>query len=459
MPPLSRKVFFVCLFGFALLQVYGIYFPELRLQYEASSDMIWFSGPGYHTPMYRYAFILNKFLVFPAFWLHLPIKVAAVVYCVNDALFYLAVALLIIILTRRYDYAAAVLAAPVLIHGANFYWIVNEIFLSGSLLILYTAIVKYMDEGFLKKMFLPLCMFFIIWSHPVMILVLMVFLPFIYSSRAEIKRALPMLIFIAANIIVRLYALTGYDHDQLDRMDGKWFEIRYWLELSRGCLFEYSALAVMIAVAIYALARSKNKTQFSGLMITPVLFVFCSRYHLDAGSLYLVKILYPITLFLFLQAIIFLSSRDISHEMPILVCMAILLFCGAGHTLYQDHEKLSHRAMVIKKLNTLCQQQNSGQSKWVVRSEALDSVENISKDWHTESLFFSSYMGQSPNIQLVRASGSDLAALRSLPEEKIFLNKEAFLPVKSLNPSYFHINTGQYMELVLDPAKMKYLKE
>ena len=68
-------------------------------------------------------------------------------------------------------------------------------------------------------------------------------------------------------------------------------------------------------------------------------------------------------------------------------------------------------------------------------------------------------MGQSPNIQLVRASGSDLAALRSLPEEKIFLNKEAFLPVKSLNPSYFHINTGQYMELVLDPAKMKYLKE
>jgi hypothetical protein len=459
LPPLSWKVFFVCLLGFALLQLYGICYAELRLQYEASSDMIWFSGTGYHTPMYRYAFILNKFLLFPAFWLHLPLRVVAAVYCINDAVFYLAVAFLIIILTRRYDYAASVLAAPILIHGSNFYWIVNEVFLSGSLLVLYTAVVKYMDDGLFKKILLPLCMFFVIWSHPMMILVLMVFLPFIYPSLTEVKRSFPMLIFIAVNVLLRLFALTGYDRDQLDRMDGRWFELRYWLELSWGCLFEYSALAVMIVVAVYVVARSKNKLQYSGLLITPVLFICCNRYHLDAGHLYLVKILYPITLFLLLQAIIFISSRYAAHEMLVLVCMTVLLLYGSGHTLHNDHERLSHRAMVIKKLNTLCMQQTPGQSKWFVRSSALDPVENISKDWHTESLFFSAYKGQLPNIQLVRASESDLATLRSLPEDKIFLNKEAFLSVKSLNPNYFHINTGPYMELVLDSAKMKYLKE
>jgi hypothetical protein len=242
-------------------------------------------------------------------------------------------------------------------------------------------------------------------------------------------------------------------------MDGRWFELKYWLELPWGCMLEYSALAVLIAIALYAVSGSKNKIQYSGLLITPVLFICCNRYHLDAGSLYLAKILYPITLFLLLQAIIFISARYAAYEMQVQICMAVLLFYGVGHTLYQDHEKLSHRAMVIKRLNTLCHQQTPGQSKWFIRSEALDSVENISKDWHTESLFFSAYTGQSPNIQLVRASESDLAALRSLPDDRIFLNKEAFLTVKSLNPNYFHINTGPYMELVLDPAKMKYLKE
>ena len=262
MPPLSRKVFFVCLFGFALLQLYGICYTELRLQYEASSDMIWFSGTGYHTPMYRYAFILNKFLLFPAFWFHLPMKVVATVYCINDAMFYLTIALLIIALTARYDYAASVLAAPVLIHGSNFYWIVNEVFLSGSLLVLYSAVSKYMDDGPFKKALLPLCMFFIIWSHPVMILVLIVFLPFIYPSLTDIKRSLPILVFIGANVLLRLFVLSGYDRDQLDRMEGRWFELRYWLELSWGCLIEYSALAVMITVALYAVARSKNKIQY-----------------------------------------------------------------------------------------------------------------------------------------------------------------------------------------------------
>jgi hypothetical protein len=195
------------------------------------------------------------------------------------------------------------------------------------------------------------------------------------------------------------------------------------------------------------------------MLITPVLFIFCNRYHLDAGNLYLVKILYPITLFLLLQAIIFISSRYASNEILVSGGMTILLFCGMRHTLYQDHERLSHRALVIKKLNTLCMQQTPGQSKWFIRSEALDSIENVSKDWHTESLFFSAYMGQSPNIQLVRASESDLTVLRSLPEDKIFLNKDALLPIKSLNPNYFHINTEPYMELVLDSAKIKYLKE
>jgi hypothetical protein len=324
---------------------------------------------------------------------------------------------------------------------------------------MYTAVAKYMDDGLFKKILLPLCMFFIIWSHPVMILVLIVFLPFIYPSLTDIKTSLPILIFIAANVLLRLFALSGYDRDQLDRMDGRWFELRYWLDLSWGCLFEYSALALLTVVALYAVTRSKNKIQYSGLLITPFLFICCNRYHLDAGNLYLVKILYPITLFLLLQAIIFISSRHTAHEMFVLIGMTVLLLYGSGHTLYQDHERLSHWAMVITKLNSLCMQQAPGQSKWFIRSGALDSIESISSDWHTESLFFSAYTGQSPNIQLVRASESDLAVLRSFPDDKIFLNKEAFLSVKSLNPSYFHVNTGPYMELVLDPAKKIYMKE
>ena len=455
----AKKIFFVCLVAFALLQLYGIYYDQLRLQFEASSDKVWFSGPGYHTPMYRYAFILNKFLLFPAFWLHLPMKVVAVIYCINDAIFYLLIAFLIIALTQRYDYAASVLAAPLLIHGSNFYWIVNEIFLSGSLLILYTGIVKYRDDSIFKSALLPVCMFFIIWSHPVMVLVLIVFLPFIYPSLAEIKKAMPMLIFILVNVICRLALLSGYDLDQMNRMDGRSLDPKYWLGLTWDFLFEYSAMAIVMAVALYFIARSKSKAQYCGILVTPLLLICCNRYHLDAGNLYLAKILYPITLFLLLQSIIFICTLYAANGMFVSAAMAVLLFWGFSHTLCKDHQRLSHRVEVIKKLNVLCKQEAPGHSKWFVRSESLDSIADISRDWHTESLFFSAYEGQSPTIELVRAGGSDIAVLCSFPAEKVFLNKDAFLPVKSLNRNYFHINTGPYMELVLDPAKMKYLKE
>ena len=85
---------------------------------------------------------------------------------------------------------------------------------------------------------------------------------------------------------------------------------------------------MLIAIAMYAIVRSKNKFQYSGVLIAPVLFIFCNRYHLDAGNLYLVKIFYPITLFLLLQSIIFVNSRYAAHETPVLMGMAVLLLYG-----------------------------------------------------------------------------------------------------------------------------------
>jgi hypothetical protein len=127
--------------------------------------------------------------------------------------------------------------------------------------------------------------------------------------------------------------------------------------------------------------------------------------------------------------------------------------------IYRSHDKLVHRTALLDKLNLLCNHQQPKNSKWFVRKETLDSIGAHDAGWYTESLFFSSYDHQGQSIQLVWALQNDRVLLRNFPADKIFLNQEATLSIHSLNPYYFQVDTGAYTELILDPAKIKYLKE
>jgi hypothetical protein len=457
--PLSKKVFFVCLLFFLLLQAYGICFPELRIQFEASSGGVWMSSCGYTAPMYRYAFILNKFLVLTSFWLHLPMKVAGIMSCINDAVFYLIVAFLIIRWTRRYDYAAAVLAAPVLIHGFYFYFVVNEIFLSGSLLTMYTALYRYMDDSRLKKVVLAICMFFVIWSHPIMILVLLVFFPFIFPTFDQIRKAWPQLLFIAINVGARLALLSSYDDEKMSQLHGQWFEFHYWWSTAVDVAYKYLPLFVFIFLGLFSVIRSDRRFQYAGLLITPLLFAFCNSIHLSPDSPDVAKYLYPVTLFLLLQGIIFVCSQP-NLDRPIFVVLTgFLLLVGLYHLVDNNHGVIYHRAQLIKKINNLCVKHQPGHSKWFVKKEIIDSMDGFSPAWHTESIFFSSFEGQHPTIQVVRASKDECRDLLSYPAEKLYFHKDLAFPINTLNAVYFDFKPENYKELVLDSAEITFLRE
>lgn len=453
----SKRVFFVSLFFFLALQVYGIYYALLRLQLDASIFAVFDSVFGYHTPVYRYAFILNKFLLHPWLGLHLPMKVFGIVFCINDAIFYLGVAFLTILFAKRYDYAAAILASPVLIHGLFFYLIVNEIFLSGSLLILYTAANKYMEEGIFKKALLVCCMFFIIWSHPIALLCLAVFLPFNYPSFDHVKKAKGMFLFIGVNTIIRLALLSDYDNTKINDLHGHWFEFGYWAHTLSGYFFEFGALTVLSVLALYFIAFSKNKIQYSGLVIIPVLLAFWNSVHSHVATADIVKYFYPVTLFLLMLGIIYICSKPMPFRKIAPVLLALLFVWSFSYRINHYHKLVVRRTELIKNLNLLCIRQQPGHSKWFVKEELLDSLDNSSLDWHTEPLFFSAYENQSPTIQLVRATKSECIQLLNFPIDSIYINKDMFLPINKLYPN-FHVTPGPYKELVLDSAKMSFLK-
>ena len=456
---LAKRIFLICGSMFLLLQAYGIYYAKLRLQFEASSDIMWFSGPGYSTPMYRYAFILNKFLLFPGFWLHLSARSLGILYCLNDAFFYLIVASLIILLTKRYDYAATILAAPVLIHGTNFYWIVNEIYLSGSLLIFFAAILTYMRSSILKTALLISSIFFIIWSHPLMILALLVFLPFIYTPFISIKKHSPILLFIVCNIMLRLLFLSSYDHEKLGHISCNWNNLKNSMSISPDYLFEYAYVIIGVVIATHLILRSNHKAQFTGLIFGPFLVIVCILCHLPPNDPYISKYLYPVSLFLLLQSMIFLCAMDIKNYRLISIGLLMTMGISIIHLIRVCHPYMARRADIIEKLNTLCSRQQQGQSKWFIKSSALDSIDGNGSDWYTESLFFSAIDQQYPTIQLVRVCGADSAKIHGMPCNTIFIHENITLPIKSLDTNYFKVNPGPYKELILDADKVAYLKK
>jgi hypothetical protein len=460
---MSKKAFYISMLFFVILEAYGIYHYDLRTQWETCQDTVWSSMQHFWmpTPMYRYAHILNKVFFVLSFPLHVPLKGIAILSNINDMLFYLLVAFLIIRYTHRYDYAATVLAAPVFLHLFGYYDIINETFPGGSMLILFVALHKYMQDGLLKKILLVVSMFFVVWGHPDMLLTLGVFLPFIYSDFQSVKANWKMVVFILVNVAVRSLLLADYDMGKINLVNIHSFFIHNLPHKAWAYLVEDWFIAIVVACMLYVIYRSKNKMQFAGLLLTPVMLAYVDAYHVSLHiSIWdpnVMKYLYPVHLFALLQSMIFIHSLPAPKLRWSIAVLLLILVAGITQTL-SHRDLMAQRALTMKKLNAFCAQQDPSHSKWYIRLSTTPGFANQTLDLSNECLVFSARDHQVPNIHLVMATEELLPKLDTVGEDKLLANGVTEFPISSLDTFYFHVHPGRYNQLLLDSAQLNMLQ-
>jgi hypothetical protein len=455
----QRKLFWVALICFTILQIFGLFHAELRMCLDDFAlDIIPFKTIGYFTPKFRYAYILNKMLVVVALYMHLPLRSISIVYCINDALFYISIALAIIILTRRYDYAAVVVVAPVIIQGWAFYEIICELYLSGAIMILFVAVFESMAHSLLRSFILCLCLMLIIWSHPVMMPILLIFFVSLYTDRSKLWQDWKIIAFAIINIVIRLTFLCSYDMNKIKGVGHSDFGIHNFT-VSMGDYFisHWPILLCLLLLVIF----SETKSQKRNALISVVIFLcmlpmFLSR--MCSGQYYAFdKSMYPAHLFILTQLIVMICANVYDIKPTILILLLLLYMTCSSMCELMINEKtyIKRHITFVRKINALCLARSPLQSKWyVINDSLLTSIPFLSSS--VKSMYVSAYDDSPVTVQVVYLNSKEAVHLEEVKQDSIFLSTSGYMAISALDSGYFHIRSGKYMRLELDTSLINY---
>jgi len=456
----SRKLFYISLAAFLILQIYGSCNYKLRMLADANSDLLYFSNSGGNHPVFgnlRVAYFLNMFLILPAFQFHLPLKFVAITYCINDALFHLTVSFLIILLTKRYDYASCVLLSPVLLLHMNFFYIGNALFVSGSLMVLIVAVYNTAINNQLRWSVISYASFFVIWSNPISLFFLIAFLFGLYKSWNQLCSDRWFLLFILINVVARVLSIDMYDRSRISELQNS-FDFHNLLGLLTHYCISFWFLMLMTIASLFLVKKKFNNWYlYKGLVILPVLFGCCVVGRVDFNDINFSKFLYPLNLLLLVQGVPIIV-KNYEHQQKTIITVSLLaILCGLI-TVFTFGKCISKRVRLIENLNIMCYQKDPTQSKWFVQEKWLNELDGLGS--YGESMTISSYQGLPITIQVVRGDEKVKNYLYAIPNDKWFLFDSNALDIKgSLNPYYFHFVNGKYKELVLDSVKVERLKK
>lgn len=458
---LARKVFWLTLFFFLLLQGYGIYYCELRMQTDAADDVIRYAASNGILPpqpvFFRYAYLLNKVLLKAATWLHMPIHSVASWYCINDMLFYLCISVAIMWLTRCYHYAAIVLAAATLLPFLNFYYIFNELFLSGAIMLLYLAVHERMAHSLWRTFLLIVCIFFMVFTHPAMLIVLSAFVPGMYGSVKQVKNDAWILGFMVGIVVLRVILFSDYDQSHIQRINGT-FD---W-KLSIGNVVDYMKLywylPILTIYGILVASRAGQARAYIGLLILPVTVYLLGQNNVHVLDANFSKYVYPLSLLMLTLGFTAVLRYSVLSHTTVLLLVA-LVFVSTG-TMFIDmlHHRLAVHASVLKTITAISNEEDDNHSKWYVNNPALVNIDPLYTGVNSESILFSVLAGHTTTAQIVNIVPADTAAMQSLDTNLFYLNGSAALPIEQLDTVYFNFKPGAYRELILNEERLNTIR-
>jgi len=460
---LSKKIFFTSLLFSLVLLVYNIYYYQLFIQTDAVEDIFYCSShntflaqlPGSS----RFTYIFTYILLFPCFKLHLPLSLIGRIYSINNPCFHLLISFTILFFTRRYDLAAVVLAVPILLSGINYYYVVNELFLSGSIMILYIAAYQGLKNGPLRNLVLFTSMFFIIWSHPISLLVFFVFLAGMYTSWIQLKEDKWILAFILVNVCFRLSMLDSYDNGRIEKLNAHvsisdtarfilWYCLSYWYIIVLG----------MVAIYI-SFSRHKRIVAYAGLLIWPVIIYVCSVEKLNNGlNPDFSKFTYPINLFIIAQGTVLITAYADRYKNRVWALTSIaMLYCICFTFL--SYQPLMTRSAFVQTLNNICHKHDPNQSKWFVRNDSLAGISQYDPYIGNSSILYSALQNLPVTVHIAEGDTELKKVLDTIPDDKYYCGYQFTSTTRQINPYYFNFKDGPYKELILDADDIRSLRK
>ncbi len=438
----SKVLFYLSLFFFLFIQAYGLWFYQLRMQGEASLELVRrFSTIDYEAPiLHRFAYLLNKWLINPALDFDLQWSWIGRIYCFNDALFYLLVAAAVILFAKTYEYAAVILATPVITYGSSFYSGIGcELFLSGALMTLYVAVSKREMDTSKRNLLLAISSFFVIWSHPITMILYFVYFTFLYNSKKLIMRDKWILLFVCFNMAIRVSLLTDYDSGSIAALNiGNKINVSH---LVSSVLEQTNIFIIALFIVLFiSLLKKKNYIQlfaFTGTTIM-LLYLYSSGNNSD-----FTKYMFPIHWVLVIECIVFCSKS--SSKFSYLFLFTVL----AGHTynlINSNHNAYYERAQLINELTTYAYQEDKQHSKWFWPNSHLQN---------SETLVFSAFQNLPTAVNIVYAYEGIKEKIDTIAHNEILIEHSTIVPIKKMNINYGNstVYEGAYKELRIERKK------
>lgn len=467
----GKWVFLLVLPFFLWLELYGVFNPAMRLCFEGASDMVLNPAYGFISYNNRYSYILNKFMVQPAFWMHLPLHTVSTIYCLNDLIFYLLIAALIIICTGQYVYAAVVLAGPVLIHGQFYYYMVNEIFLSGAMMVFFVAVYKYMPDGIWRKIFLLIGVYYVIWGHPFNLYMLFLFAVALYTGFAQIRAYAWLVIFALANLAARIMHFTVYNAARFSVQQNRLHQSRFSFsgffcqlgDTIAAYAGVYWFILILLCILFVTAANRKERTvawlaaaSLSGTWVLQALIFPSAPWGQDFD---ITKLIYPTHLFILSFGLPPLVNKISSRKLVLALLLVFTLTIGVRQVVYGSfNNHMKKHIALIRQVNAMCAERTPASSKWFIRTSNLpwrDQVMN--SGYYSEPLYFSGMDNNNHIVAVVFLPDSMVLAIFRTPQDAIHFAYNFDCAIVSISNFYYPIKQGPYLEFTPDSAQLDQL--
>lgn len=401
----------------------------------------------------RYVLLLSQLLAWAGVMLHMPLKFILILYSLNHVLFPVLIFYLSVFYYRNPMAGIVLILLQTAGLTLGFFVPMFELYYAASLLVLVTAILYSGKNSPVDNTLLLGSVFFIISSHPVgLVLLIMTFSIYVVDSGwVRYKLFIIIGLFIAGFFIFKYFSVSEYESGKLKAITDGMISGKYNINwLTKTIIFSWKQYPVIIIVATGLLIQFIWNRKWIKSVVFVMFFVLVFLLSgLNSGhfvlSRYNEQVWFPL---IFAAVYPLMTGVDFQFRKGIktILFLIFLVFFSYRISLLNNE---SHRyRMRIKQLYSLVEYaKHIGQTRCVIdeRNIFYNEIPDANWSFPIESMFLSAEKDPESTITLCTLEDYDFNGIYSRLNDSNYLfwriNPE---PVSSLNPHYFHLNPGSY---------------
>lgn len=457
MPERFRRLFLLLqLLLFAAIMVLAVVFFRERLLADSGYYLMRMINHGWPWVEHqRYVLVLSQILPWAGIVAGLPMTSILLFYSLNHVIFHFSVFYITAIRYKNLNAGAVLILLQIAGLTEGFFVPMFELYYAGSLLVLFAVLLN--TEAKLNNTILLLFSgFFILSSHPIGMVLLIMVLIFDYINTRKTLWNLYFMIFtmMAGFIILKLFMASDYESGKAASMLLAWRDGSYnlaWMAANlKFVVKHYAALLLFVISMSLILAFNKRRLAFMAYLLFVVLIFILSS--LNTGqyepSRYNEQVWFPLSVIAFLP----LLSSDINGRLsklrPLLLAIFFLFAVFRLGLVVKTGIGYSDRTSNLKKLIAIARQQ---EGQYFIADEKLTEKAGIpGSNWSypIESMLFSSETGSENTLTICTTEDYYFNNVNELLDSTNYLFwRLGPEPLSYLNTRYFALRPGKYQVL------------